>query len=101
MSFATLKRPKERKPYRHILNLFFSGMRSIQVVRSLGLFVIEVRGNDADELCFLQMAHGRWVDEGVDFFDAMIQRINSNSLNRSLTMDELTLDQFKVRPKPF
>jgi len=35
---------KERKPYRHITNMFFSGVRSVQVVRSHALFVLVLRG---------------------------------------------------------
>jgi len=51
---------------------------------------------NADELCFLQMPGGGVnVDEGIDFFTALIQKVNTSSSNRTLTLDEITIDQLR------
>lgn len=51
---------------------------------------------DSDELCFLQgPGGGTNIDKGVNFFTALLQRVNASSPSRALTLDEITIDRLR------
>lgn len=72
------------------------------------MFVVKLRDEKADELCFFQLTNGTTVEAGIEFFENLIRRVNfilyffNNkvfqlilSSNRDISLDELSIEQLQ------
>lgn len=98
MSLNTLRRgaswKKDRRKYKHIELYRFPNFRSVELEKEHGLFIVKIRDQKADELCFFKTTNGYTLDMGIDFFDNVIQRIISNS-SRDISLEEVTIRQIR------
>ncbi|KAL7071133.1 hypothetical protein ACQ4LE_009860 [Meloidogyne hapla] len=81
---------KERRRYKHIEHYRFANFRSVEFEREHEVFIVKIRDQKADELCFFQPTNGFTLDMGVDFFENLVQLIVSSS-TRDIAVEEVNV----------
>ncbi|CAK5116105.1 unnamed protein product [Meloidogyne enterolobii] len=81
---------KERRRYKHIDHYRFANFRSVEFEREHEVFIVKIRDQKADELCFFQPTNGFTMDMGVDFFENLVQLIVSSS-TRDIAVEEVNI----------
>uniref|UniRef100_A0A183CEN9 DH domain-containing protein n=1 Tax=Globodera pallida TaxID=36090 RepID=A0A183CEN9_GLOPA len=99
MSLSTLRRgaswKKDRHRYKHIKDYRFANFRSLEMEREYGVFIVKIRDEKADEMCFFYPTNGHTFEICVDFFENLIQRIKTTS-TRDIVMEEVTKQQISL-----
>ncbi|KAL3101371.1 hypothetical protein niasHT_021489 [Heterodera trifolii] len=98
LSLSTLRRgaswKKDRHRYKHIELYRFANFRSLEMEREQGVFILRIRDQKADEMCFFCPTNGYTFDIAFDFFENLIQRIKTTS-TRDIVMEEITEQQIR------
>ena len=85
---------KERRRYKHIELFRFANFRSVEVEREHEVFIVKIRDQKADELCFFKPTNGYTLGIAMDFFENLIQQITSTS-TRDIALEEIEASKIK------